>query len=141
MIFWALRFMCALVGMGALFLEWRVGVVVLLSVVVDFVAYLWMALPLFSLRYELLCLLAVGVGTGALVGLGRSIVPWWLPSIVGGALLLLLRGSAYLIGLGSHTLEPADVLPTLGSSAMTVAGWGTGLLIPALLRRDHRARR
>lgn len=142
MIFWALRFFTTLVGLVALFLGWRVGVVILLSIAVDFVTYLWMALPLFSLRYELLLLLAIGVGTGTVIGLGRPTLPWWLPAVLGAALVLLLRGSAYLTGLGNHTLEPADVFPTLGASGITVGGWGTALLIPSLLRwsfgRDRR---
>jgi len=119
--FWALRFFVGLVGMVAKFLEWRVGLVVLLSLAVDFMTYLWMALPLFTLRYELLVLLAVGAGAGTIIGLGRCKLSWWLPAIIGAAVVLLLRASAYLVGLGNHTLEPADVVPTLGVSAMTVA--------------------
>lgn len=136
MIFWAARFLVGLVALWALLSNWRVGIIILFSLAADFVTYLWMAMPLFSVRYEWVVVLAAGLVVGVMIRIGRNALsPPWLAGVIGAVVLVLLRGSLYLQGLAKGMLGSQEIVATLPSAVVLVVGTGAALLIPALIIR------
>ncbi len=141
MIFWGLRLVVSAAAIVVLIANWRMGLVVIFALAADFITYLWMALPLFSVRNELLALLSVGVVVGATISIGRkALMPPWLAAAVCTGLLVLLRGSLYLVGFGKGTLPGDDFIQTLPSALVLIVGSGASMLLPAIVfgRRSSR---
>ena len=67
------------------FFDWRLGLVILFSVAEEFLTFLWMALPLFSVRYELALAFGSALALGLVVSGTEKNGIWWLPSITSTA--------------------------------------------------------
>jgi hypothetical protein len=130
--FWALRFALGLVGLFALGLAWRWGIILLYSLVVELFTFLWMVLPLFSLRYEIIAMVLGGLVVGAVIATGRDPMPPWLGAAGASALLLVLRVSFTAIGLLDGTISSEAVLKTSPADAGLIVGTGAGLLLGSL---------
>jgi hypothetical protein len=132
-IFWGLRFVVGAIGLGCLLANWRVGLVILFCLLVDFVTYLGGVVPTFSVRYEVMGLLIATVPVGVILALGRDrLAPWVAPTIA-AALLALLRGSLYALGYAEETLTGGDVGRLLPGGVALVLTVAVGLLVPSVL--------
>jgi hypothetical protein len=120
----------------ALFTSWRVGLVLLFTVAIDFVTNIWMVLPGFSLGQEVVLIFAVTLPLGVLVGAGkRALTPVWLTGAIGSGVLAVLQLSSYVVGFAQGTLDPGHALRTVPAALMVVVASGIGLLLPAVLFR------
>src|ERR1700690_1364427 len=99
MVFWALHFALGLSGLFALGFAWRWGIILLYTLVVELFTFLWMMLPLFSVRYEIVAMVLGGLVVGAVIATGRDPMPPWIGAAGAAALLLVLRGSLIALGL------------------------------------------
>lgn len=141
--FWALRFALGLAGLFALGFAWRWGIILLYSLFVELFTFLWMMLPLFSLRYEIIAMVLGGLVVGAAIATGRDPMPPWLGAAGASALLLVLRGSLCAFGLLDGTVSSEAVLKTSPADAGLIVATGAGLLlgslaISALKRRSQK---
>jgi hypothetical protein len=133
----------SLAGLFALFTNWRLGLVLLFAVAMDFVAMIWTVLPGASIRQEVVLVFAATLPLGVLVGAGRrALTPVWLTGAVASGVLALFQVSTYICGLAEGTLAPAHAVQTLPADFTLVVTSGVGLLLPAVLlrRRLHAAR-
>jgi hypothetical protein len=131
MMFWGLRFGAGLAGLLLFFFDWRLGLVILFSVAEEFLTFLWMALPLFSVRYELAVVFGVALAVGLLVSGTEKNGIWWLPSFTSAGLLLLLRGTVYLNGVAPGALGPDQLRSTAPASIAVVLGTWAALILPS----------
>jgi hypothetical protein len=139
MIFWGLRLVVAAVGLGCLVVNWRVGLAILFCLVADFVTYVGGALPLFSVRNEVLMLLFATVPVGVIVAFGEDRLPPWMTPTIAAALLAVLRGSHYVSAYSQEMLTGEDVRHLLPGGVALVVTVGLGLFVPsALVRRAPR---
>jgi hypothetical protein len=139
MIFWGLRFFVLLSGLIAGVANWRFALIVTYALAADFVTYLWMALPLFSVRNELMLLLGVCLVTGSVIAVGRkALSPPWVAATVCAGLLVVLRGSLYLVGYLTGTLQADDIGHTVPSAVILAMGSGSAMLLPAMILRRRR---
>jgi hypothetical protein len=130
--FWALRFALGLSGLFALGFAWRWGIIVLYTLAVELFTFLWIMLPLFSLRYEITAMTLGGLVVGAVIATGRDPMPPWLGAAGASALLLVLRGSLYAIGLLDGTISTQAVIRTSPADAGLIVSTGAGLLLGSL---------
>ncbi len=140
MIFWALRFGGLLTGLILLVANWRLALVLLFGLAADFVTYLWMALPLYSVRNELITVFVVGLLVGTVVALGKRRLAWWTAPVVGAGTLVVLRGTLYMVGLAQGTITADEAVQSLPGSVVLVVGSGIALMLPAILIRKGRVR-
>lgn len=134
MIFWGAKFLVAVVSLWALIANWRIGVTLTFALGIEFVTYLWMAMPLFTVRYEMAAVWLLGALVGTVISLGRRrLSPPWLPAAIAALALFVLRGSLYLQGFASGHLGPEELKATLPSSLVLIVAAGSALLLPGLV--------
>src|SRR5882724_5393601 len=123
LIFWGLRFLVLLRALFGLLANWRLGLTLAFALVADLFTYLWMAMPLFSVRYEIALLLIAGLVVGTVISAGTSpLTPAWLSAVICSSVLLVLRGSACISGLADGTFGLDVVAQTLPSDVAVVVG-------------------
>ena len=140
---WGLRMVVSLAGLVALLASWRLGLVLLFAVAMDFVTMIGMVLPGASIRQEVVLVFAATLPLGVLVGAGRrALSPVWLTGAVASGVLAVFQVSTYICGLAEGTLAPAHAVQTLPADFAVVVTCGVGLLLPAVLlrRRLHTSR-
>jgi peptidoglycan/LPS O-acetylase OafA/YrhL len=138
MIFWGLRCGGLLVSLILLVANWRLALVLLFALAADFVTYLWMALPLYSVWNELIAVFVVGLLVGAAVAIRKKRLAWWTAPVVGAGTLVLLRGTLYTVGLAQGTITADEAVQSLPGSVVLVVGCGIALLLPAIVIRKRR---
>jgi hypothetical protein len=132
MVFWALHFAIGLSGLFALGFAWRWGIILLYTLVVELFTFLWMMLPLFSVRYEIVAMVLGGLVVGAVIATGRDPMPPWIGAAGAAARLLVLRGSLIALGLLDGTTSSEAVLKTSPADAGLIVATGAGLLLGSL---------
>lgn len=139
--FWPLRFGLFLVALASPVVNWRIGLVIGFALLVDFVTYLWMTLPLFSIIGELVLLCGTGAVVGTVIVLGYRRLSWWIAPVVAMVILTALRGALYVSGLVNNVLTVDDVIRGLPGSVALVLGAPGALVVPALVVRLTASRR
>lgn len=138
-VYWALRLVVLLGALFALLTSWRVGVILLFSVAIDFITTIWMTLPGFSLGQEVVLIFAAALPLGVLISAGkRALTPVWLTGALGAGVLAVLQLSSYVVGFVQGSLDPEHALRTVPAALMVVVASGVGLLLPAALFKRRR---
>jgi hypothetical protein len=139
-IFWSLRLLVALCTVGAAFLEWRIALVLAFTLAIEFVTYIGMALPLFSVATELLLVCPAGLLIGSAISVGHGRLTPWVAPVLACSTLIVLRGSLYAAGFASGTLGASELVANMPAALALVGGAAASLWLPAIVLRQLRDR-